>query len=114
MNADGRAGYEVFTLFERSDCCERQMCGPSRGFDMAVQSYGLNQQFLTFTRPFKCTFLCFARPEITVTAMDGSVLGTVHSNFRCCDDNLEIWDATGNEIFRIVGACCQVCTFVSR
>lgn len=34
---------------------------------------GTNQQFLTLERPFKCTFLCCARPEIFIRGMDGKI-----------------------------------------
>ena len=108
LNPDGRQGMEVFTLYEKSDMCERQVCGPSRGFQMAVQSAGLAQQFLLFERPFKCTFMCCARPEIFVKANDGTLLGSVFSNYRLCDDVLEIRGADGAETYRIVGSCCQV------
>lgn len=72
-------GDELMKFKEESDCCIRLLCGPARPFQMAlfadspsIGTYRKGPDPLTLPdaiileRPFKCTFLCLARPIIKI------------------------------------------------
>ncbi|EAR83257.3 scramblase family protein (macronuclear) [Tetrahymena thermophila SB210] len=110
----------IFKCKELSNCCVRQCIAPScRPFDMAVTNqqgklnYGQlsGSTFIQMQRPFKCTCLCFNRPELSVTVVENGMnqyLGKIREPFRFCDLCVEIEDAAGNLKFIISGSCCQL------
>jgi hypothetical protein len=119
LGADGKAkkGHKVFKCKEASDCLMRQCCSPHcRAFNMDVthkdyqDSTFDGEPFLKFERPFQCTFLCLARPEMTVSLTEqgqSAVLGKIVNPFQCCDLTVHIKDAQDNLRYKIVGSCCQ-------
>ena len=50
-------GQMVYTSKEDTDCCTRQMCGPSRPFDMVV-SDNQGMEVIHLNRPLRCQACC--------------------------------------------------------
>jgi len=118
LGKDGeKKGHALFKAREESGCCTRQcMGGDCRPFVMKVklddESEELdNEPFLLIDRECKCTFLCFNRPEITVTYNeDGKdiYLGKVVNPWTCCNVTLDIFDAAGAKKYVVEASCCQL------
>jgi len=125
--------YDVFVTFngmtirlfrcrENSGFCVRQCCHPDcRSFMMDVKYVGnMNQMDDDFTapiallnRPFACSCACFCRPEMQVTWMGGGgqqVIGIVRDPWTCCNMQFNIFDAAGEQVYRVEGSCCQLGT----
>jgi len=65
---------------------------------------------LHFERDFKCTFLCFDRPELRVyTTENGGkdYLGKVKNPFMWCDLICDIYLANNEKKYAVTGSCCQ-------
>jgi hypothetical protein len=107
--AHGICSEDLFRLIERSECCERQICGAARSFQMGMVSVtpriGTTIQWgeknpaimngpdtVVFDRPFKCTFMCFARPIMHVRHNAFGYIGELFCPFSCnpCNFNFEI------------------------
>lgn len=91
---DGR-GDELLKFKEESDCCIRLLCGPNRPFSMAlfansptIGSYHkvpdpiTLQDAIVLERPFKCTFLCLARPILKIRHNSMGYIGEIYNPFR--------------------------------
>ena len=113
---DGTKSQKLFHACEISGCCARNCCGNMRPFNMALTllpSKDPNDAFLTFRRPFRCTYLCFNRPVLFVKecapALEETTpaIGTTVNPWRCCDLAFNIMDDSENLIYKVVGSCCQ-------
>jgi len=122
--------YDVFCIFngvtirlfrcrENSGFCVRQCCHPDcRSFMMDVKYVGnMNMIDDDFTapvallnRPFACSCACFCRPEMQVTWMYGGnqTIGIVRDPWTCCNLQFNVFDAAGEQIYRVEGSCCQL------
>ncbi|CAJ0952050.1 unnamed protein product, partial [Mesorhabditis belari] len=104
------AGQQVFFAFEESDVCERQCCGPLRGYTMHVVD-NFNREVMRFTRPFKCLCDCgccagaeSCATETTIEAPPGNVVSVVRQTFGCCCHNFVVNNADeSKEVFKIEG-----------
>ncbi|CAJ0576888.1 unnamed protein product, partial [Mesorhabditis spiculigera] len=104
------AGQQVYFAYEESETCERQCCGPLRGYTMHVVD-NFQREVMRFTRPFKCLCSCgccsgcdSCATETTVEAPPGNVVSVVRQVFGCCCHNFVV--RTGDEskdIFKIEG-----------
>ncbi|EYC45419.1 hypothetical protein Y032_0428g1282 [Ancylostoma ceylanicum] len=107
-------GEQVYYAFEESECCERQCCGPNRGFTMHIVD-NFKREVLLIRRPFKCCGgACFGlcanagccASECTVESPPGNVIGTVTQRGAFCAAALEMKDADDKVILRVEGPCC--------
>jgi hypothetical protein len=106
----------VWTMRERSECCERLLCGPSRAFTMEILD-NLNQLVLTFDRKFECS--CYfpgfiLNPQhLEVIAGTGHLLGSVVMQSGLCSFLLQDWefaikDASSTTILTVSVTPCQL------
>jgi hypothetical protein len=100
---------------ERSDCCERQMCGPSRAFTMEILDNS-NQLVLTFDRKFECSLYfpgCILNPpHLEVIAGSGHLLGSIVMQAGLCSFFVQDWeflvkDSSSNVVLIIAAQPCQ-------
>jgi hypothetical protein len=108
----------LFKCKEESGWCVRQCCSSTaRPFEMKVRhiqnghDYGLDDYmdtFATFTKPFKCTCCCLARPEMTgILTKNKLPIGKVVEPCTLCDAEYKIYNQRDEFKFRIDGSCCQ-------
>lgn len=67
--------------------------------------------FLHLERPFKCTCLCLARPEMSVSFVENgsnTFFGKIKNPCLLCTLGCNVEDAKGNLKYIIEGSCCQV------
>ncbi|CAB3408750.1 unnamed protein product [Caenorhabditis bovis] len=107
-------GQQAFYAFEESEFCERQCCGPVRGFTMHIVD-NFKREVLTLRRDFKTAiaFGCGAcacsrscQNECTISSPSAGLLGTIRQRFECCQGDFVVMDSDGVEIFQIIGPCC--------
>ncbi|EFP01127.1 CRE-SCRM-1 protein [Caenorhabditis remanei] len=107
-------GEQCYYAFEESGCCERQCCGPNRGFVMHVVD-NFKREVLTIKREFKCCgggcYGCFAcvgccQQECVVETPSMGVLGIIRQRCGFMSSNYDVCDGDGNVIFQIDGPCC--------
>ena len=116
--AGNKEGFPLFKCREKSGCLNRNLFpGDCREFKMEVtnESNGLfaneGQMFLTMKRPFKCTLLCFNRPHIEVTHVEGgqqTYLGKVVHDFSCCEMIFSIYNKKEECRYIIRETICQI------
>ncbi|KAK8825198.1 hypothetical protein WA556_006486 [Blastocystis sp. ATCC 50177/Nand II] len=95
-----------FNAFEESDCCQRQMCGTNREFDMNL--CGPDGSLLVkMHRPFTCQFFCLNTPEMHILDANEQSCGLVKNHFDCCNNVFSITDQNGEECMHINGSCLQ-------
>jgi hypothetical protein len=112
-----KKGQRLFKCKEKSSCCARQcMSGDCRPFRMEISTLVRGEDdeyepFLRLERECKCTCLCFQRPEILVTLVEGGkneYLGKIVDPWNCCNMEFNIFDKDHNKKFNIEGSCCQL------
>ena len=90
------------TKEDPAGCCQRQLCGSARRWDMETKLIlpagaspppGVSTTALRFTRPFKCTFFCLARPVVYVWWGD-YVIAEIVSPFDCCEWRFDVGPPT--------------------
>jgi hypothetical protein len=95
----GVMGSTLLRFKEKSNCLERQVCGPRRGFRMigfpasSLVATSINestptdtaiavvQDALVLERPFRCTFLCFQRSLLRVNHRGLGAIGEILNPF---------------------------------
>jgi len=99
------AGIEADTPFamtreDPAGCLQRQLCGSARRWDMDTKlilppgaAADDAATPLRFTRPFKCTFFCLARPVVYVWWGE-YVIAEIVSPFNCCEWRFEVGPPT--------------------
>ena len=114
----------LFNCKEESGWCERNCCpSDSRPFTMkmnhVVGTNVMTQQdfthpYITFQRDFKCTCLCFERPNMKGTFNETNVyFGKVQEPCSCCSPIFNVYDKDNIIKYTIVIDCCQ-CGYACR
>lgn len=108
----------AFKCNERSGgcarCCLSGACRPLQMTIRHVISYDqidsdLAKIFINIDKPCRCACCCLCRPVMDVYLTDNKqYLGNVQEPCTCCDDDVEIYNATGNFRYLITGDCCQL------
>jgi len=105
-------GQQAYFAKEESECCERQCCGPSRGFKMHITDNN-NQEVITIERPFKCCAGCCwcasadcCSMELTIKDSQGQLLGHVKQRTSGWKPHYMLYDANMTELARMRGPCC--------
>ncbi|XP_033095936.1 phospholipid scramblase 1-like isoform X2 [Anneissia japonica] len=105
-------GQQVYYAFEESETCERQCCGPSRGFIMHIVD-NTNQEVMRVSREFKCCAGCCwcadidcCGLEVVVEAPVGQVVGYVRQVGSAWKPSYEIMDSNRQCLLKILGPCC--------
>ena len=96
----------LMNAVEESNCCERQMCGSHRNFNMNIFGPD-NNVMVTMNRPFTCQIFCLNTPEMHILDANGQSCGYVKNIFHCFNHNFSIVDDTGAECMTIESTCCQ-------
>ncbi|XP_072036588.1 phospholipid scramblase 1-like [Amphiura filiformis] len=104
-------GQQVYFAHEESDTCQRQCCGPARGFSMHVTDNS-NREVMRITREFKCCagtcgWFAGCQPmEVAIEAPVGVVVGYVRQAVSSWAPKFTILDANRCELLKIEGPCC--------
>lgn len=101
-------GQNVYSAFEESDCCTRNICGPQRPFEMKILD-NFKNEVLHISRPFRCDlFGCFpsCMSMIEVSAPPGQVIGTVERVFTFIKPKFRVKNSFGDVVMTIVGPAC--------
>ncbi|XP_071945547.1 phospholipid scramblase 2-like [Antedon mediterranea] len=105
-------GQQVYYAFEESDVCQRQCCGPSRGFIMHIVD-NTNQEVMRVSREFKCCAGCCwcadsdcCGLEVVVEAPVGQVIGYVRQRGSFWKASYDIMNAEKETVLTILGPCC--------
>jgi len=106
-------GQQIYFIQEETDCCERQMCGPARGFILHVTDNN-NQEVMRIVRHFKCCAGCpwCASPgnccslELEVEAPVGQVVGYVKQECSSWKPRLGLYDTSDQMVGLLTGPCC--------
>ncbi|BFF97195.1 phospholipid scramblase 2 [Drosophila madeirensis] len=100
-------GQKVYYAVEDNDCCTRNICGPSRPFDMKVFD-NYRQEVIHMHRPLACSACCFpcCLQSISVSAPPGNVIGTIEQEWSICSPSFRILNHIGDTVLRIEGPFC--------
>jgi hypothetical protein len=101
-----RKKYRVFNYINSSR--DRPFSMKIRHVSQATDLVNENYQnyYALLEKPFKCTFCCLARPEMT--ARNGNTyFGKVSEPFTCCDPKYHIMDPENRIKWKITADCCQ-------
>ncbi|CAH1776140.1 unnamed protein product [Owenia fusiformis] len=104
-------GQQIYFAQEESSCCERQCCGPQRGFIMHITDNS-GKEVITCTREFKCCAGCCWCACCDCGAMtlkveaNGEFCGMVRQTCSKWSPRYQILDAQDQTIFDIQGPCC--------
>ena len=94
-NKDNKRKY-LFTAEEKSGCFSRNCMKPHiRELDIEVNHAENNDPFLLLHKDCNCAFLCFCRPEMEVSLVEGginSLLGTIRFPMVCKNVTFEVYD----------------------
>ncbi|XP_067949127.1 phospholipid scramblase 1-like isoform X2 [Watersipora subatra] len=105
-------GQRVYFAAEDTNCCSRNICGPSRAFEIKILDNN-NREVVRLTRPLRCSTCwcpcCLQRVE--VQAPPGETIGYVKQAWSVCTPKFYIQNAAGEDILRIDGPCftCSMC-----
>ncbi|EFA84145.1 hypothetical protein PPL_03219 [Heterostelium album PN500] len=93
-------------------------CGKYRKFKMTIRTLE-GHEILKIKRPYHCgrqgccccccVESCHQEAEIFLgeaSSMPGKYLGRIKERFSCCLPVLNVFDDTGNEVYRVIGQCC--------
>jgi len=118
IDKDGnKKGRKIFKCKEKSDCCARIcLSGNCRPFNMEINTLVRGEDddyepFLRLERPCKCTCLCFDRPEVLVTLVEGGrneFLGKIIDPWNWCNMEFKVYDKENAKKYTIEGSCCQL------
>ena len=82
-------------------------CGPGRGFTMHITD-NMNQEVIRIERPFMCCAAggCFGccdgcNPELYIEAPVGHRIGSVKSQWFCCEPKFAVFDDNHEQVFEI-------------
>ena len=69
---------DIISLTIDTDCCTRNLCGPSRPFDISIID-NMQREIVHLRRPLRCSACCFpcCLQELEVQSPPGSVVGYV-------------------------------------
>ena len=107
----------LFKAKEHSNWCCRNCCpGSARSFSLdlkrvtqTAQGYEKKVDFAKFERPWRCTFCCFCRPEMTgkFEGEKTGFLGKVVEPCTVCDPLIRIINSENVIAYTITCNCCQ-------
>lgn len=104
-----------FNMKERSECCERLMCGPMREFEIDVFD-PQNVPVFRFRHEFECTLYfpcCTANPQHIevfdgMNQLMGRVVDVFDCGLNCCmGRRWHVTDSTSQLKFQLVAETCQ-------
>ncbi|KAH8415635.1 hypothetical protein KR222_006957 [Zaprionus bogoriensis] len=100
-------GQKVYYAVEDTDCCTRNMCGPSRPFDMKVFD-NYQQEVIHMYRPLACSSCCFpcCLQTMEVSAPPGNRIGSIEQEWSICSPSFRILNHVGDTVLRIEGPFC--------
>ncbi|KAM8709924.1 hypothetical protein ACLKA7_016688 [Drosophila subpalustris] len=100
-------GQKVYYAVEDNDCCTRNICGPSRPFDMKVFD-NYQQEVIHMYRPLACSACCFpcCLQSMDVSAPPGNTIGTIEQEWSICSPSFRILNHIGDTVLRIEGPFC--------
>jgi len=108
-------GQQVYFASEESSTCERQLCGPHRGFIMHICD-NMQQEVIRVVREFKCCSgyqecICgcckgHCAAEVTVEAPVGEVVGKIRQACSSWKPHFKLETADDVEYANIRGPCC--------
>ncbi|XP_054731734.1 phospholipid scramblase 2-like isoform X4 [Anastrepha obliqua] len=100
-------GQKVYFAVEENDCCTRNICGPSRPFDMKVFDNYRNE-VIHMNRPLACSACCFpcCLQTMEVSSPPGCVVGTIEQEWSICSPSFRIKNHIGDTVLRIEGPFC--------
>lgn len=101
-------GQQIYFAAEDTDCCTRQICGPSRPFDIQILD-NMQREVIHLTRPLRCSSCCFpcCLQELEVQSPPGNVVGYVAQKWSIFYPRFEILTATREPMLLIEGPFCQ-------
>ena len=108
-----KVGAPMISCKEDSSCLARQcLRGSNRPLTMNCINLFNNQSLcLQMEKPYKMTFLCCNRPEMTVRYTEqGNFIdvGKVIDNWDVCNYSFSVLDVQGNQMFHIEASCMQL------
>ncbi|XP_033642202.1 phospholipid scramblase 2-like [Asterias rubens] len=105
-------GQQIYFAHEESEVCQRQCCGPSRGFNMHITD-NMQQEVMRVSREFKCCAGCCwcaaadcCAMEVAIEAPVGQVVGYVRQAQSGWSPHYDIMNANKETVLRIRGPCC--------
>ena len=108
----------AFKCNERSVGCARCcLSGSTRPLQMVIRHVisfdqidsDLAKIFINIDKPCTCGCCCLCRPYMDIFLADNNqYVGKVREPCTCCDNDVEIYDASGNFRYLITGDCCQL------
>ena len=108
----------AFKCNERSEGCARCCCSSSaRPLQMTIRhiiSYDqlesdLAKIFISINKPCTCACFCLCRPHMDVSLVETrQYLGRVSEPCTCCDEDVDVYNSSGNLKYQIIGDCCQL------
>ncbi|XP_038076557.1 phospholipid scramblase 2-like isoform X1 [Patiria miniata] len=105
-------GQQIYFAHEESDVCQRQCCGPQRGFTMHITD-NMQQEVIRVSREFKCCAGCCwcanvdcCGFEVAVEAPVGQVVGYVRQAQSGWSPHYDILNANREPVLKIRGPCC--------
>ncbi|XP_070182216.1 phospholipid scramblase 2-like [Littorina saxatilis] len=104
-------GQQIYFATEESDMCQRQCCGPQRGFIYHFSDNN-NQEVFRVKREFECCngVVCCpctgCRYMATCEDRNGQILGYVSNLQFCCSPHFAIYDENQAMVGEVKGPCC--------
>lgn len=101
-------GDKLFYCVEENDCCTRNICGPSRPFEMRMMDSN-QREVIHVSRPLRCESCFFpcCLQKIEVSA-SGSIIGYVEQRWSILYPSFVILNEARDVVLRIEG---PICTF---
>eukprot|EP01083_Nonionella_stella_P191480 708686_1 len=104
----------MFYAKEKTGCCQRMCCGANRGFKINLYDRDKRTLMFVLERPCACSnsLICCCIPNccclhnITITSVDGELIGNVEQKFNLCGALFEFQDENGQALFHLDGPCC--------
>lgn len=104
-------GQDIYKAKEKSGFCGRQICGPSREFEMEITDNS-GREVIHVDRPLKCNSCCCfcCLQEVTVSSpISGEALGSISQQCHFLNKpTFDIQDASGTKILQIEGPLCPI------
>jgi len=112
-------GFQVYWAQENTECCTRQCCGAHRPFLINIHDptgkvvmkltrpLRMNSVWICGLLPFNCCYL----QDMTVTDINGALLGRVVQRYTLCAPWFDIQDEAGETLVHISGPICTFACF---
>ncbi|KAM3143562.1 hypothetical protein pb186bvf_004324 [Paramecium bursaria] len=104
-------GQIYFEVKEESSFIQRMLCPPSRRQLTLVDQKKYSEVHLKVEKPFKCSILCFQRPEMLVHYREqyiGKIIENIQYGLLKCEFySLTCHDKNNSLLYEIRASCCQ-------